>query len=315
MNYYIGIDIGATNTKLGIVNSNGTILKEKYFNSKAHPPKKLLKKLSQEINRVKKNYELEGIGIGVAGPTNPKEGKVYHFINLPGWENIEITNLIKNETGIDTYLDNDTNIMSLGEKEFGAGKDFKNFICLTLGTGVGGSLVLNNKIYRGSKYVAGEIGHVPININGPNCNCGGKGCLERYVGNKYIIERTKSQLKEESNSIIMKLADGNKENITPKIISKAYYLGDKLAKEIWLDTGKYIGIALTGTINLLNPEAIIIGGGVAEAGNVLFDSIYSTIQKRAMRLHKQDIKVLKTQLGEKAGIIGASVLAQGLREV
>lgn len=313
MSYYIGIDIGATNTKLGIVDLQGGILRKEYLDSKTYSAVKLLKKISHKINKLKENYNLVGIGIGVAGPTNPKKGKVHYFVNLEGWKNIEVTEILTTQTGIDTYIDNDTNVMALGEKEFGAGKNFKNFISLTLGTGVGGSIILNNKLYRGSNYVAGEIGHIPINLNGPKCNCGGKGCLERYIGSKYISQRAISKIKSGNNSIIMKLVDNNENKITPEVISKAFTLGDKVAEEIWSETGTYIGVALTGVINLLNPEAIIIGGGVAKAGKKLFHSIYETIQKRAMSTHKKNIKVLKAQLGEKAGIIGGAVLAQEIK--
>jgi len=199
--------------------------------------------------------------------------------------------------------------MTLAEQRLGAGKDYKNIICLTLGSGVGGGIILNKKLYRGIKSVAGEIGHICINNNGPSCRCGSKGCLERYVGNEFIVERFISKEKSRK-SIVMDLVKNDESKITPRIIDQACKEGDTLAREILLETGDFIGIALVGVVNLLNPEAIIIGGGVANAGKLLLDCVYDTIKQHAMSVHKEGIKVLPAALGDKAGVIGATILAR-----
>jgi glucokinase len=219
--------------------------------------------------------------------------------------------LIEENVGIDTFVDNDVNLMTLGELHYGAGKDAKNMVCLTLGTGVGGGIVIDGKLYRGSTLTAGEIGHIPINEKGPKCSCGSAGCLERYVGNRHIITLALRKLSGNKKSLILALVNGNRANITPEIISKAAKVDDRLAIEIWQEVGRHIGIALTGVVNFLNPEKIIIGGGVAAAGKVLFDSIRATVNERAMDVPKRGVKIVPAKLGNNAGLIGASILTKG----
>ncbi len=308
--YFIGIDIGATNTKLGIVDKNNKIIKEDTFSTKDNSSEKILSKLISHINSIKPEFSLGGIGIGAAGPTNFKKGKIYYFVNRSDWNNIFIAERFKNETKLDTFVDNDVNVMALAEHRLGNGKKYSNLMCITLGTGVGGGIILNKKIYRGKDYVAGEIGHISINMYGPECKCGNRGCLESYVGSENIVKRTISKIKNDKSSIIKKLANNKESKITPKIIYEAYKQGDNTAMEIWKETGEFIGIALTSVINLLNLEAVIIGGGIANAGEFLFDSIYDIISQKAMKIHKKKFELLPAKLGEKAGIIGAAMLAK-----
>jgi glucokinase len=181
-------------------------------------------------------------------------------------------------------------------------------LCITLGTGVGGGLILDGKLYRGSSYAAGEFGHVPINIDGPKCNCGSWACVEAYVGNSYIVKDVISDIKGGRKTLITKLVNGDLPKITPRIISEADRKGDKYAKKVWVDVGNKVGIGLAGVVNLLNVEKIVIGGGVAEAGKTLFDSIKKTVRARAMKLPAKTVKIVKAKLGYDAGLIGAATL-------
>jgi len=306
--YFIGIDIGATNTKLGVVDDNGKIVNQDVISTKEYTPDELLLELADIINDF--DFKIKGVGIGVAGPANVKEGKVYYFVNSPGWDNMEVAAKFKLLTKLDTYVDNDVNVMALAEHCYGAGVNYRNIICLTLGSGVGGGIILDNSLYRGNDFVAGEIGHIPVVPEGYDCRCGGRGCLERYVGNEFIVERAINKIENGRQSSIMGLVRGDKSKITPRIIDEAYRIGDKLAEEIWIETGKFIGIALVGVVNLFNPEIIIIGGGIAKTGDILFNTIYDIIKQRAMEIHKRSIKVIPAKLGEVAGIIGAAMLAR-----
>jgi glucokinase len=177
--------------------------------------------------------------------------------------------------------------MALAEARLGAARNKKNVVCLTLGTGVGGGIILEGKLFRGTNSGAGEIGHMPINTDGPRCNCGGKGCLETYVGNKVILALAKKKL--------------GRKDITLEELSRL---------SIYSDFAEKIGVALTGIVNLLNPEIIVIGGGLSFAGSFIFRKIKETIDKRAMPIHSSSVRVKKTRLGKDAGLIGAALLVK-----
>jgi len=185
--------------------------------------------------------------------------------------------------------------MALAEHRLGAARGCRNAVCLTLGTGVGGGLILEGKLYRGSSYGAGEIGHMPINEKGPSCNCGGFACLEAYVGNRRIMRQVKAIFKKD---------------IPLEEVSAMAYRGNKKAAALWEAVGSRLGCALTGVVNLLNPDCIVIGGGVASAGKILFDRARETILLRAMPVHARAVKVVGAQLGNDAGMIGAALLVR-----
>jgi glucokinase len=310
-----GIDLGGTNTKIGLFKNERKFIDQVILATRQQKTKEeLIDKITDNIDALIKKHlkdksQVKAIGIGVAGPVDFKKGFIHELVNVPGWKEVPLKKILTKKTGIETFLDNDVNLVTLGEQKYGAGKGAKNMICITLGTGVGGGLIIDGKLYRGSNYTAGEIGHIPINVEGPKCNCGGIACLERYVGNKYIVQQAKDLLEKKQDSKILELAEGDLSNITPKLLHQAASSGDKLAISIWTQTGVYIGVALAGLVNVLNPERIVIGGGVAKAGDILFNSIKETVNKRAMKTASESVKMLPAELGDQAGIIGASILA------
>ena len=314
-NYTIGIDLGGTNVKIALLKNVNIIVQKTSIETDKHKGRskliaeiiKIIKQLIKD-NKLKKS-QIAGIGIGVAGPINFDRGFIHNLTNIKGWKNTPLKQMLTKKIGIRTFVDNDVNVVTLGELAFGAGRGFKDILCLTLGTGVGGGIVLNGHLYRGPNFTAGEIGHIPISITGPKCNCGGTACIERYVGNKFIIQRAKELVKNNKKSLILTYANNQISKITPKIISQAASDKDKTALLIWREVGNYLGIALSGLVNTLNPELIIIGGGVAKAGKPLFDSIKKTIKLRSMKNPASFVKVVPALLGEEAGIVGASVLA------
>lgn len=314
MRLLLGIDIGGTNTKIALIDKKGRIKAKKIFPTADFKGKKALieriasetKKLLAEYGVVKK--DIIGAGVGAPGAVDIRNGTVRYLTNIPDWREVPIGNILKKELGLPTFVDNDANVMALGELFFGSGVGAKNMLCVTLGTGVGGGLILEGRLYRGSSYAAGEFGHVPINIAGPRCNCGSWACVEAYVGNNYIVRDVITRIKNSEKTLIKKLVDGKLSKITPEIISRAARYGDRFAKEIWRDAGNKIGTALAGVVNLLNVEKIVIGGGVAEAGRILFDSIKKTIAARAMKLPAKTVKIVKAKLGRDAGLIGAAAL-------
>ena len=190
----------------------------------------------------------------------------------------------------------------------GAGVGYKSIVALTLGTGVGGGVVIDGHLYHGSQNTAGELGHTIVEPNGRYCGCGNQGCLEAYAGAKNIVERTEAKIGTGQRTILVK-ASKDGESLTPRQIAEAAQAGDQLAMEIFAETGRYIGIALTSIAHILNPQIAIIGGGIAEAGEtLLFEPIRAELSKRAMDIPAQ-MKIVKAHLGNDAGIVGAAMLA------
>jgi len=300
--FTVGIDLGGTNIKIGLISQQGRILKNKVlttanFKNRYQLITTVVNSIKQFIleERLKANSIL-GLGMGLPGPVDSKRGVVYFFPNIPGWNNVPLKKIMEDKLKLPTFIDNDVNLITLAEWKYGAGRGTNNMVCLTLGTGVGGGIIAEGRLYRGENLIAGEIGHIPINEDGPVCNCGGRGCLERYVGNKYILQEARRRLKNKRLSL--------------EELTRSAKRGHRSAINIWQSVGRHIGVALTGVVNLLNPSKIVIGGGVSEAGPVLFTEISKTLKKRAMPQQAKSVKVLKAKLGSNAGIIGALILVK-----
>ncbi len=306
----IGLDLGGTFIKTGVVDEKGKILSKKEIPTpQGQGREKILETMAESIDYFLQSYpkkEFLGIGIGTPGLVD-EDGKVFLAPNLPDWNNLNLKKIFEEKFSIPVKVENDVNAITWGEYKFGAGKGYDNIICITLGTGLGGGVVLNGKPLRGTKYSAVEIGHMSICYSGPKCPCGNIGCIERYVGAQYIVDMAKEKLKGQK-SIIMEMVGGDMKRITPKIIAGAYHKGDRLAEKIWIEVGTYLGTLFSGLVNLLNPQVIIIGGGVAQVGEILFLTIKKIIDERSFSLLAKDVKVFPAKLGKDAGIISAAAL-------
>ena len=312
--HYIAVDIGGTNTKIALINKRYDILEKLVLETRYYTsPKELLKAVSDGIQILLKIRKLtkkniSGIGIGIAGLVDFKKGIVHSLTNIPGWNNVNLKKVFEQKIGIRTFVDNDVNVMTLGEFHRGAGRGAKDLVCITLGTGVGGGIVINGELYRGSTFSAGEIGHIPISEEGPRCNCGGIACIESFVGNRYLINDIKRSLKNKKTGLLAKIIKEDPSMLTPMSIDKAARKGDRFAIDFWKKAGERIGIMLSGVINFLDPDRVVIGGGIAEAGKFLFGPIRKTVQKRAMKIQRSHTKIVKAGLAQNAGLIGAAVL-------
>lgn len=313
--YVIGVDIGGTCTKVALLDLGGRILYKADFSTKSCKAGDLLDAVASKVLDVLKEKGIQkkdvlGLGAGLPGLVDFKKGLVFCLTNIPHWKNVQLKGILERKLRLPVFVDNDVKVMAAAEMKYGAGKGHKNAVCITLGTGVGGAIIIDGALYRGSKLVAGEIGHVPLNEFGPRCNCGSSGCLEAYVGREYFLNKARKKLEDAPESIAMKLAGGNLFSLTPELLQKAAKKGDKIAREAWSEMGIHIGNALAGIINLLNPEVIIIGGGMAEAGDVLFDSIRPAAKKKSMKIQRDAVKIVKAKLGNEAGVIGAGEIVK-----
>lgn len=309
--YAIGVDLGGTNIKIGIVSDKGKLIKKTSLKTEAESgPKKVISNIQKGIEELlnKNKYKIQGIGVGCPGVVSIKKGLVENAPNLPGWKNISLGPILKNKFGYKIHLENDANAAAIGELIFGAGKKLDSFIMVTLGTGVGGGIVFNKKIFRGEYGAAGEIGHISIDINGPQCNCGSNGCIEAYAGNSYLKEQIRNELHNYPDSKVWRLIENDLQKVSPRIIQTASEKKDAYAKLVIERMGKQLGAALATLSNLLDISTFIIGGGVAGFGKPLFDSTRSTISHRVLLPLRQRVLVIPAKLQNEAGIKGASSL-------
>lgn len=311
----IGIDVGGTNVKIALVDSNGKIGYSNTIPTRAemgyeytiNNMKQAIRDLMTETKLSAK--DIEGIGFGLPGQVDFKSGIVRLITNIPGWVEIPLAKMIEDEFHIPTRIDNDVRCAALGELNFGAGKGCQNLICITVGTGIGSGLIINGKLVRGASNAAGEIGHIKLQMHdGPICGCGDTGCLEAFASGPAIVAMAEEYILGGKSTKYREMANGN--DITPFIVAEAAKAGDAVAKRIFTRMGEYIGIGMASVVNLLNPEKIIIGGGVADAGDILLNPLKETIKNRAMKIAGETVEVVPAQLGNTAGVIGASLLIQ-----
>ncbi|CUT02573.1 ROK family protein [Candidatus Kryptobacter tengchongensis] len=309
--FVIGVDLGGTFIKAGIVDETGNIIIEDSIPTEAEKgPSHVIEQISKIVNKLNENFEngeIIGVGIGAPGQVD-LQGGVKYPPNFPGWTVVYLAKEVEKITGLKTTVDNDANVAAIGEAKFGAGQKHPNFIMVTLGTGIGGGIIINRKIYRGPTGGAGEIGHVSINFDGPKCNCGNYGCVEAYVGQRYLSSWVAEELKINPNSKIVEIVNGDLSKIEPYIISLAAEQGDEFAINVWKKVGFYVGVMLASVMNLFDINVAIVGGGVAKAGKILFDSMNETVKSRALKPIAEKAIVIPAQLGNKAGILGAGAL-------
>ncbi len=310
----IGIDIGGTNLKLGLVDTGGRVLfRESFPTHAASGREKLLEtivKHIQSLTRMAKDrgFQTAGVGVGAPGPIDVARGLVYSFPNIPGWKNTPLKKILERRLKTPVVVNNDASAMAYGEFRFGAGRGCKNLVALTLGTGIGGGLVIDGKLFHGSAFSAAEIGHIIVNENGPLCACGNHGCVETYVGNGYFIREVERRLKagRVKSFLTRELRKGKA--LTPLAVAQAAKRGDAFSKTMWREAGEHLGTMLAGLANLLNPEKIILGGGISQNGDLLFKPVIAALTKKAFPIAAASVRVVPAELGLDAGLIGAAAL-------
>jgi len=248
--------------------------------------------------------DLVGIGVGMHGVVNPEEGVAVFAPNF-GLRNIALKTPLQQRFGVPVHIENDVVAFALGEQWFGSGKDTGNFIAVNIGEGVGAGIVLNGTIYKGDTYSAGEIGHTTVDLNGPRCSCGNRGCLQTFVSGPAIARQAAQAIEQGARSLLIEMSEGDPDKITGEMVDRAARQGDELALSIFEQTGRHIGIGLVNLINTLNPRKIILGGGVTGAADLYLEHIRTTILERAMDTPARAVSIVISSLGEFATAIGA----------
>jgi glucokinase-like ROK family protein len=248
-----------------------------------------------------------GVGIGVSGFVNFKEGVVVKS-GILRWENVPLKSLLEERLGISIYIDNDVNTLAMAEKIFGVAQKYENFILVTIGRGVGSGIFINGELYRGAIGGGGEFGHIPVNSEGPVCECGNRGCLETYVADPFLVEKAKEGLKKGKESIIPNIVD-DIEQISPEIILEAAKRGDKFSREIFSEAGEYLGRGLATLVNILNPELIILSGEGMRAEEFLIDSVIRSLKVHSFANLDKNVRIIPLKLEDETWAIGAAALA------
>ena len=318
--WIIGVDLGGTNIVVGVLpmtGGNGEVLALKSVATEAQRGAKyvvdrivsLIHECRAEViaSHGGSEADFSGIGIGSPGPLDRQTGTVINTPNL-GWRNFPLRDLISNAVGMPATLDNDANCATYGEWWLGAGRDVDTLIGLTLGTGIGGGIVLNGEIFHGVSDSAGEFGHMTIDSNGRKCKCGNYGCLEAYASGPAMALRAVEGIESGAESLLPALVDGRLDQITAATVYEAVVLGDPYANEVMRDTAKFLGAGIASLINLLNPEMVVIAGGVTRAGDHLFVPLRAEVRRRAFRSAEERCQIVSGQLPGTAGVIGAAAV-------
>ena len=313
----IGIKIGLDGIVAALVNLKGAVL---YKITRPVPinqgEKDVIESIANVIRSlIKEAYvdfsQIIGCGIGISGLVDSKRGILLRS-DILSWENIQFKKLLKKEFNIPIFIDKDVNVLALGEKRYGAARGISNFVCITVGTGIGAGIVVNGEIYHGNLGGAGELGHIIIDKDGPLCYCGKQGCLEILSSDRFIIKKAKDVLTQGKKTIIKEFLSGNDiNNLSVSTVMQAARKGDSVAKDIFKQAGENLGIGISNLIGIVDPEAVLIGGRGMEAKDLILIPMRRAIKKNSPL--RRSIKVLFPELGEDGWVIGAAELV--LREI
>lgn len=307
--YVIGIDLGGTKISGAFCDLDGNKIATCTLPTNAQGGEKVvIERIFQVIDTIilesKESIDsVKAIGIGSPGPLDSKRGIIITTPNLP-FKNFQLVKEIQNKYRVKTYLDNDGNVAAIGENVLGAGKNTSNMVYVTVSTGIGGGAIINGKIYRGNTNNALEIGHMTVEKDGPRCNCGNYGCAESLASGTAIARQGKEAVDSKIETTLKKY-----ENITAYEVFKEAEAGDNVAKDIIEKSLNYLGICIANLVITFDPEMVVIGGGVSNVGNVLFDKVKEVVNKRCFKIMADSCKIVPALLGSDAGVMGAVSLA------
>ena len=320
--YLIGVDLGGTNVRAGVLERDGTLVADARRPSLAGGlPEGTLDaiRLTCQDAMAKAGAataDVVAVGIGLPGIMDPATGVVFWSPNFPHWDHVDVRAGVSGPLGLPVAILNDGRCAALGELHYGAGRGTRHMIMITLGTGIGGGIFIDGRLVIGRNGSVGEVGHHTIDPNGPLCGCGNFGCWERFCGRDAIIDRAMRRLARGEASMLHDLAlqatsaTGDwRHAVTPALVAQAANEGDRVSLEVMEETGFYVGVGAANLINMLNPDRFVIGGGIAAAGDVLFEPIRRTVAARAVPLQLRTVRIVPAELGDAAGMLGAGVLA------
>jgi glucokinase len=305
----IAIDIGGTNLRAALVDRRGRIF-ARQRHATVLTRSGLVAQLTDIIRKARtKESRVAAVGIGFPGPMKIKKGIVLTPPNIPDCANLPLKKILEKATRLPVFLENDANAAALGEYWIGAAKGAHSVLCLTLGTGIGGGIVLDGKVWRGAGDVAGELGHITVKPGGRKCGCGKRGCLETYASASGVARTARARIRRGDRSAILRLAGGKISAVNSAVVHRAAMQGDRAAREVLHETGRILGAAIGNLLNVLNPAVVVLTGGLARAGSLLFRPLIAEAPKHCFRAAFRGTRIVRGKLGDDAGIAGAALTA------
>lgn len=315
--YLVGVDLGGTKILAGVFSMNLQLVSATKLSTK---PQRGVQEVISRVARCVRDAvdesdlqmkQVAGVGIGAPGAVSFEDGTVIFAPNMEGWKDVPLKKQLEKELGVPVFVENDCNIAALGVYGTELKPKPRSMLGIFVGTGIGGGLIINGELYSGFGHTAGEIGHMVLEVNGPKCGCGSKGCFEALASRTAIFQRIKSAVKEGQKTILTDTLGENLDDLRSGDLRKAIRRGDKFVDKVVEEAAEYIGIATANLINILNPEVVVLGGGVIEAlQDEMMSVIVETAKDYAMPGTMKGVEIMATKLGDDAGITGGAVLAK-----
>lgn len=313
----LAVDIGGTKIMTAVISAEGKMLARDVCPTLAGEGvsaviERLFSAIDSLLNRNSlRPVQLAGISIACAGGIDTGRGLVVTSPNMPDWLNVPLVDKTRERFKIDAFLLNDASAAALGEHRYGAGRGVNNLVLFTLGTGIGGGIVADGELYLGAVGAAAEIGHMTIDADGPECACGNKGCLEMLASGTAVTRDAVSRVKRGEKTSLVEIVNGDIDKITAETVANAARNGDALALEVLNKAGYYLGIGMVNVVNIFNPEMIVLGGGMAELGDLFIGQGRQMVAERAFPISSRTVRIVTAQLGNEAGVYGATAYAFG----
>lgn len=309
---YLGIDLGGTKILTALVDDQGRVLDRERMPTPAGGPESVVAAIVDSVRTVIGRAGIAlaavgGLGVGAPGPMDPATGVVFEPPNLPGWRDVPLAEMLASHLGLLVFVENDANAAALGERWAGAGVGVDDLVYITISTGIGGGLILGGRLYHGVSGTAGEIGHMVIEPGGPRCNCGRVGCLEALASGPAIARDARAAVQSGAPTTLSQLPG---EALTAEAVARAAWDGDPVARQIYARAAAALGVGVTNLVNLLNPAMVIIGGGVARAGELIFAPVRRIVREEAFERPGSAVQIVPAALGDDVGAIGAAAVAR-----
>jgi len=311
-NLYIGVDLGGTNVRSGLVDKDGNILTQDKRKSLPEvsaeaPLNQIVDSITEVVTKGGVTFsDIKGVGIGSPGPLSAKEGKILKAGNLPHWENFPLARNVKDRIGVDVYIQNDANLFALGEWWKGSGQGFDDFFAMTLGTGIGGGAICGGRLLTGFNDNAAEVGHMSIDYNGPQCWCGQRGCLELYSSATGLVRMTGEALINEHIKSSLVSYREKPDSLNSKIVFEAAAAGDEFALSMFDKAGYLLGLGIVNALNLLNFQRVAVGGGLAESGDLILEPARRALSDRGFSSYNYQVSIVRAAIPNEAAILGAA---------
>jgi glucokinase len=312
MGLTVGVDVGGTKIAAGVVDEDGTILATVRRESPATDSEAIETTIADLVLELRRDHDIEGVGVGAAGFVDVRRSTVLFAPNL-AWRDEPLKSELERRTELPVVIENDANAAAWGEFQFGAGHDVEDLLLVTVGTGVGGGIVLDGSLHRGAFGVAAEIGHLRVVPGGRLCGCGNLGCWEQYASGSALVRDARERLAAGGEDVkpLLERAHGDVEAVSGPLVTEAAQDGDPVAVELLATVGRWLGEGIASLTAVLDPAVVVIGGGVSEAGPLLLDPVREHfLANLTGRGHRPELEIRPAQLGNKAGLIGAADLAR-----